>query len=93
MWVIERRTGRLLANLEAEVLNAIELWKAIHGGCWPGPPPDRKLTETVGDVIAALAVHNIARSFQGKAIAATLTRTANESLQKSLPNLQKTPQG
>jgi hypothetical protein len=78
---------------KSEVVNAIELWKAIHGGCWPGPPVDRRLTEAVNEVISGLAVYNLSHAFQDKATGENLKRTATEHLQKSLSALQKTLQG
>jgi hypothetical protein len=46
-----------------EETNFLELWKAIHGGCWPGPPPDIRLSEAAQEVIASLALLHIAPTF------------------------------
>jgi hypothetical protein len=67
----------------------IELWKAIHGGCWPGPPPDNRLSELTRDVIAGLALHNLSHAFGEAAVAKQVRSVAVESLQKSLPALQQ----
>jgi hypothetical protein len=82
-----------MANEKAEVANAIELWKAIHGGCWPGPPIDQRVTAAATEVISGLAVYNLAHGFQDKTMGDALKRTAIEGLQKSLPALQKTLAG
>jgi hypothetical protein len=69
--------------------NIIELWKAIHGGCWPGPPPDKKVSQLVNEVVSGLAVHNLSNSFADKKVAAALKATAVQSLNASLSALQK----
>jgi len=69
--------------------NIIELWKAIHGGCWPGPPPDLKLSKLVNELVAGLAVLNLAHSFADKKVGAALKATAVQSLNATLPALQK----
>jgi len=69
--------------------NIIDLWKAIHGGCWPGPPPDLRVSKLANEVLAGLAVHNLANSFADKKVAAALKATAVQSLNASLPALQK----
>ena len=74
----------------AAVLNPIELWKAIHGGCWPGPPLDSVLTKAVEEVIAGLAVYNLSHSFADNNVATSLRKTAANSLNQSLATLQKT---
>ena len=74
----------------AAVLNPIELWKAIHGGCWPGPPVDTKLTQAVEEVIAGLAVYNLSHSFADNNVATGFRKMAAASLSKSLGTLQKT---
>ena len=64
---------------EIEVVpNPIELWKAIHGGCWPGPPPDLRLTEAAQEVIASLALYHIAGSFQDAGVARKINAIATE---------------
>jgi len=74
-----------------EVTNVIELWKAIHGGCWPGPPPDNlQISEAVEEVIAGLAVYNLSRSFSNHETASSLKSIATKSLNQSLAGLQKT---
>jgi len=70
-------------------MNKIELWKAIHGGCWPGPPPDDRFSKLVNDVVAGLAAYNLANSFADKKVGAALKATAVQSLNASLPALQK----
>ncbi|HVO83955.1 MAG TPA: hypothetical protein VMU60_05990 [Syntrophobacteria bacterium] len=70
-------------------INIIELWKAIHGGCWPGPPPDLKLSKLVNELVAGLAAYNLANSFADKKVAAALKATAVQSLNATLPALQK----
>jgi hypothetical protein len=67
----------------------IELWKAIHGGCWPGPPPNIKLSEAVNEVIAGLALHNLANAFAGSKVATQVRQLAVESLKVSLPAIQE----
>ena len=78
-----------MPDVKAEVNNAIELWKAIHGGCWPGPPVDQRFTAVVNEVISGLAAYNLAHGFQDKAVGQALKKTAAESLNKSLAGLQK----
>jgi len=70
-----------------------ELWKAIHGGCWPGPPPDIRISRTVADVVAGLALYNLANTFQDGATRQGLQRVAVESLGKTLPALQQQLRG
>lgn len=77
-------------TISAAVTNPLELWKAIHGGCWPGPPVDLRLTTAVNEVLSGLALHNLAHAFEDQAVAANLKRVATDSLSKSLPALQKT---
>jgi hypothetical protein len=79
-----------MPDIKAEITNAIELWKAIHGGCWPGPPVDQRFTAAVSEVISGLAAYNLAHGFQDKAVGQALKKTATESLHKSLAGLQKT---
>ena len=67
----------------------IELWKAIHGGCWPGPPPDIKWSGLVNDVIAGLALYNLANAFSGKQVATHVRQLAVDSLKVSLPAIQQ----
>lgn len=69
--------------------SVIELWKAIHGGCWPGPEPDLRLTRAVEEVIAGLAVHNLANAFQEGTTRQALQKVAIDSLGKSLGALQQ----
>jgi hypothetical protein len=71
------------------VVNPIELWKAIHGGCWPGPPPDLELSAAVNEVISGLALLNLSNGFQDERIAAQARGLAQQSLRASLGALQK----
>jgi len=50
-------------TIRAEATNFLELWKAIHGGCWPGPKPDLALSQAAQEVIASLALLHIAPTF------------------------------
>ncbi|HYX24556.1 MAG TPA: hypothetical protein VFC23_10430 [Thermoanaerobaculia bacterium] len=72
-----------------QVVNPIELWKAIHGGCWPGPPPDVTFTNAVQEVVAALALHNLSHSFTDEGVGRKLRGVAAESLNAAIPALQK----
>jgi hypothetical protein len=72
----------------SEIQRIIELWKAIHGGCWPGPPPDTKLNTLVNEVISGFALLNMAHGFKDAAIAKQVRSVAVESLNKSLPAVQ-----
>jgi hypothetical protein len=60
------------------VTNRLELWKAIHGGCWPGPPIDPRLTEAAEEVVASLAMMHIARTFRDDKVAAQITGIATD---------------
>lgn len=75
--------------METDVNRIIELWKAIHGGCWPGPPPDIKLNKAVNEVIAGLALYNLANAFADGKVATRTRQLAVESLNVSLPAVQK----
>ena len=70
--------------------NPIELWKAIHGGCWPGPPPDTRLTQQVNEVMSGLAMFNLATGFSNAQVARQARTLAVASLNMSLAALQKT---
>lgn len=70
--------------------NPIELWKAIHGGCWPGPPPDNRLNQEVNEVIAGLAMFNLASGFANANVARQARTLAVASLNVSLAALHKT---
>ena len=72
----------------SEVQRIVDLWKAIHGGCWPGPPPDRKLNTLVNEVVSGLALLNMAHGFSDAAVAKQVRSLAVESLNKSLPAVQ-----
>jgi len=72
------------------VPNSIELWKAIHGGCWPGPPPDTRFTQQVNEVISGLALFNAANTFADARVAQQTRALAAASLNTSLAALQKT---
>jgi hypothetical protein len=67
----------------------IELWKAIHGGCWPGPPPDIKLNRAVSELVAGLALYNLSNAFTDAGVGKNVRGLAVESLSKSLPALEK----
>jgi hypothetical protein len=66
----------------------IELWKAIHGGCWPGPPPPIKFSTAVNEVISGLALYNLSEAFAEAGVAKQVKQIAADSLNKSLPALQ-----
>jgi hypothetical protein len=68
--------------------NQIELWKAIHGGCWPGPPPDLRLSRVVNEVISGLALYNLSNAFADGAVGKRVKALAADSLNKSIPALQ-----
>lgn len=53
---------------EQMIINAIELWKAIHGGCWPGPPIDR-LTTVSREVLQSLSLLGISHGIADKKLA------------------------
>ena len=72
-----------------EVERMIELWKAIHGGCWPGPQPNIKVSRAVNEVISGLALFNLSGAFADAAVAKQVKSVATESLNKSLPALQR----
>jgi hypothetical protein len=63
---------------ERAVSNPLELWKAIHGGCWPGPPIDQRLTEAAQEVIASLALFHIAKTFGDEKVSKQISGIANE---------------
>jgi hypothetical protein len=69
--------------------NVVDLWKAIHGGCWPGPPPDMRVSTLVNEVVAGLALHNLSHTFADAATAKQVKKLATESLHTSLGALQK----
>jgi hypothetical protein len=73
---------------QSDVTRAIELWKAIHGGCWPGPPPDVKFNKLVNEVVSGLALLNLAHGFQDAAVSKQVRAIAVDSLNKSLPAVQ-----
>jgi hypothetical protein len=75
-----------------QVVNPIELWKAIHGGCWPGPAPNIHVTEAVQEVLAALALHNLSHSFASEELGQQLRGVAADSLNKAIPALQRAVQ-
>jgi len=77
-----------LIELET-VARPLELWKAIHGGCWPGPPLDLELTGTVNEVIAGLALLNLSNGFQDARVATEARSLAQKSLRASLGTLQQ----
>jgi hypothetical protein len=62
----------------AEVTNIIELWKAIHGGCWPGPKPDLELSLAAQEVLASLALFHIAPTFRDAKVARQLVSLASD---------------
>ena len=78
---------------QSEVTRVIDLWKAIHGGCWPGPPPDNKFNKLVNEVVSGLALLNMAHGFQDAAVAKQVRSIAVESLNKSLPAVQHSING
>ena len=68
----------MATTIEREVPNFLELWKAIHGGCWPGPRPDRALSEAAQEVIASLALFHIAPTFGDANVTRQITGIASE---------------
>lgn len=82
-----------MASDKEEATNPIELWKAIHGGCWPGPPPDIRLSRVVDEVVAGLALYNLANAFDDKAFSQRVQKMAVESLNRTLPALQQVVKG
>ena len=72
-----------------ELQRRIELWKAIHGGCWPGPPPDIKISKAVNEVISGLALYNLSTAFSEASVAKQVKQIATDSLTKSLTALQE----
>ena len=77
----------------SEAQRIIDLWKAIHGGCWPGPQPDLKFNNLVNEVVSGLALLNMAHGFQDAAIAKQVRSIAVDSLNKSLPAVQHSING
>jgi len=69
-------------------VNPIELWKAIHGGCWPGPPIDTKISDATREVLASLALHNLSHSFGDAGVAARVRDIAASNLNRAIPSLQ-----
>jgi|GEM_PF-1278531 len=67
----------------------LELWKAIHGGCWPGPQPDPRLSEVVREVLLGLDLYSQAAGFQNKQVAGQARKLAATSLHESLAKLQE----
>jgi hypothetical protein len=77
-----------MADASSEIERMIELWKAIHGGCWPGPPPDIKLAALVNEVVSGFALLNMAHAFKDAAVSKQIHSIAVDSLNKSLPAVQ-----
>jgi hypothetical protein len=82
---------RPVVNPIAQV-NPIELWKAIHGGCWPGPLPDVRVTQAVQEVLASLALLNLSHSFSSREVGRQLRSVAADSLNAAIPALQQAVQ-
>jgi hypothetical protein len=82
-----------MGDEKQQIVSYIELWKAIHGGCWPGPPVDIRVSQAVNEVISGLAAYNLSHAFHDRATGEQLKRVATDSLGKSLTALQKTLQG
>jgi hypothetical protein len=78
---------------QTETQRIFDLWKAIHGGCWPGPPPDVKLNPLVNELMSGLALLNMAHGFKDAAVAKQVRSIAIESLNRSLPAIQHTIAG
>jgi hypothetical protein len=76
------------ANIRSEVTNIFELWKAIHGGCWPGPRPDLALTEAAQEVIASLALFHIAPTFGDANVTRQITGIAAERFNAAASKVQ-----
>jgi hypothetical protein len=69
-------------------VNPIELWKAIHGGCWPGPPIDPRLLDATREVLASLALHNLSHAFGDSGVGAQVRDIAASHLNRAIPSLQ-----
>jgi hypothetical protein len=69
-------------------VNPIELWKAIHGGCWPGPPVDLKISDATRELLASLALHNLSHSFADERVATKIRDIAASNLNRTIPALQ-----
>lgn len=78
-----------MADASAEVQRMIELWKAIHGGCWPGPPPDARPSSLVNEVVSGLALLNMAHGFHDANVTKQIHAIAVDSLNKSRPAVQR----
>jgi hypothetical protein len=78
----------MATNISAEVTNSFELWKAIHGGCWPGPRPDLVLTEAAQEVIASLALFHIAPTFGDANVTKQITGIAVERFNAAAAKVQ-----
>lgn len=62
---------------EQAILNFIELWKAIHGGCWPpGPGDPTRLTEFAREILQSLSLLAISRTISDKQLAKGLSAYA-----------------
>lgn len=84
---------KIVAAHEHDLAWLIELWKAIHGGCWPGPPPDLRLSEAARDVVAGLATLNLANAFGDAASRKAISEAANASLRGSISRLNAALEG
>jgi hypothetical protein len=78
----------MATSISAEVTNRIELWKAIHGGCWPGPKPDLALTAAAQEVIASLALFHIAPTFGDANVTKQITGIAVERFNAAAAKVQ-----
>jgi hypothetical protein len=78
----------MATNIRTEANNIFELWKAIHGGCWPGPRPDLALTEAAQEVIASLALFHIAPTFGDADVTRQITGIAVERFANAANKVQ-----
>ena len=76
-----------MADEAQVVINIIELWKAIHGGCWPGPPPNDRLSVASRDILQSLSLIDSARGIADKHLAAGLTAYGVKQLNTAVKSI------
>ena len=73
---------------EAQVVQSIiELWKAIHGGCWPGPPPNDRLSVASREILQSLSLIDSARVISDKHLSAGLASYAVKQLNTAVKSI------